>query len=158
MRVRRILVEKRPEYAVEAKGLYKDLRDNLGIRELGNVRIINRYDIACMTDEIYALARQTIFAEPPVDFIYDETIAFAATDKVFGIEFLPGQYDQRADSAMQCVQLLTLASPPLIRTAKLIVLQGSLSEEQLSAVKSYCINPVEAREASLAKPESLELE
>ena len=158
MRVRRILVEKRPEYAVEAKGLYKDLRDNLGIRELGNVRIINRYDIACMTDEIYALARQTIFAEPPVDFIYDEEIAFAATDKVFGIEFLPGQYDQRADSAMQCVQLLTLASPPLIRTAKLIVLQGSLSEEQLSAVKSYCINPVEAREASLAKPESLELE
>mgnify|MGYP003585384112 CR=1 FL=1 len=158
MTIRRILVEKKPDFAVEGQHLYQDLKDNLGLRGLKKVRIINRYDVAGMTDETYSAARHTIFAEPPVDDVYDETMSFAPDETVFAIEFLPGQFDQRADSAMQCIQLLTLAAPPVIRTAKLIVLQGLLTEEQIAAVKAYCINPVEAREASLNKPDSLEME
>lgn len=158
MTIRRILVEKKPAFAVEGQQLYQDLKDNLGLSGLKGVRIINRYDIADMSDETYTVARQTIFAEPPVDDVYDETMVFASDETVFAIEYLPGQFDQRADSAMQCVQLLTLAAPPIIRTAKVIVLQGMMTDEQMKAVKNYCINPVEAREASLTKPDSLQME
>lgn len=157
MSVRRIFVEKKPEYAVEAQSLLHDLRDNLGIKGLTAVRIINRYDMAGIDDETYTAARAVVFAELPVDFVYDEQVDLSSADKVFAVEYLPGQYDQRADSAMQCIQLLTLSEPPIIRTAKLTVLSGDIAPEELTAIKRYCINPVEAREADLAKPTTLEM-
>lgn len=156
--VRRIYVEKKPEFAVEARHLYEDLKENLGIKGLTGLRIINRYDVAGISEEEYRLARDTIFSEPPVDVAYDEVLPLDPRERVFAIEYLPGQYDQRADSAGQCLQILTQKERPLVRSAKLIVLQGDITEEELAKIKDYCINPVEAREAALDKPASLELE
>lgn len=156
--VRRIYVEKKPEFAVEARHLYQDLKENLGIMGLTGLRIINRYDVAGISEEEYRLARDTIFSEPPVDVAYDEVLPLASGERVFAIEYLPGQYDQRADSAGQCLQILTQKERPLVRSAKLIVLQGDITEDELTQIKDYCINPVEAREAALDKPVSLELE
>ncbi|AVX19355.1 phosphoribosylformylglycinamidine synthase [Carboxydocella sporoproducens DSM 16521] len=156
--VRRIYVEKKPEFAVEARHLYEDLKENLGITGLTGLRIINRYDVAGISEEEYRLARDTIFSEPPVDVAYDEVLPLDPRERVFAIEYLPGQYDQRADSAGQCLQILTQKERPLVRSAKLIVLQGDITEEELAKIKDYCINPVEAREAALDKPVSLELE
>ena len=156
MKVRRIMVEKKTQYAVEAQGLYHDFIHNLGIKELTGVRIINRYDVFGMTDEVYNDAKQTVFSEPPVDIVYDRQLAVTPGDRMFAIEFLPGQYDQRADSAMQCVQLLTLAQPPIIRFAKVIIVSGNITDEQFVAIKAYCINPVEAREAALDEPHGLD--
>ena len=158
MAVKRILVEKRPDYAVEAGALQQDLVQNLGMERLTGVRIINRYDIEGIDDDVYQTARQTIFSEAPVDLVYDEAVNVNPADRAFAVEYLPGQYDQRADSAMQCIQLLTLTPPPVIRTSKAIILSGPLSEEEFSRIKSYCINPVEAREASWDKPSRLEAE
>ena len=156
--VRRIFVEKRKGFDIEAQGLLADLRENLGIRGLNNVRVLNRYDINGISDEEYARSRHIIFAEPPVDLVYEEEFSADPEDRVFAVEYLPGQYDQRADSAAQCVQILTQKERPQILTAKLLVLQGKVSAEELAKIKDYCINPVEAREASLAKPASLEPE
>lgn len=157
-KVRRILVEKKPGFDVEAQSLFRDLQHNLGITALENVRLIHRYDITGISDDVYNQAKQTIFAEPPVDFVYDQAITVKPGDKIFAVEFLPGQYDQRADSAMQCIQLLTQEQPPVIRSAKVMILQGPLEEEQFTAIKKYCINPVEAREAALELPPTLDLE
>ncbi len=156
--VRRILVEKKPGFDVEAQSLCRDLQHNLGITALENVRLIHRYDMAGISDAVYNQAKQTIFAEPPVDFVYDQTFDLKPGDRSFAVEFLPGQYDQRADSAMQCIQLLTQAQPPVIRSAKVIVLEGRLEEKHFTAIKEYCINPVEAREAAMDIPDSLDLE
>ncbi|KAB2952311.1 phosphoribosylformylglycinamidine synthase [Heliorestis acidaminivorans] len=153
--VRRIYVEKKKGFDVEARSLYADLKENLAMQGLTNVRIVQRYDIAGMTDDEYMEARNTIFSEPTVDQVYDETYPLADEQKVFAWEYLPGQYDQRADSAAQSVQLLTQKDRPDIQTARLIVLEGSITTEEIDKIKSYIINPVEAREAILEKPQAL---
>ncbi|HBV88799.1 MAG TPA: phosphoribosylformylglycinamidine synthase [Desulfosporosinus sp.] len=156
--VKRIYVEKRPGYDIEAQGLYSDLIENLGIIRLEGLRVINRYDISGITDEEYAKSRPIIFAEPPLDLVYDEDLEIPAQDRVFAMEYLPGQYDQRADSAAQCIQILTQKERPMIASAKLILLKGQLCEDDVQKIKDYCINPVESREAALDKPESLEFD
>lgn len=156
--VRRIFVEKKKGFDVEAQALYRDLKENLGIKGLTGVRIVNRYDVEGISDEEYNASKYTIFSEPPVDEIFEETFSAGKEDKVFAIEYLPGQYDQRADSASQCIQILTRGERPGCRAAKLIVLAGDVSEEEYATVKNYCINPVECREAALDKPNTLKVE
>lgn len=157
-KVRRVFVEKKKGYDIEAQGLCNDLKTNLGIDKLEEVRIINRYDIMDISDEEYEAARFVIFSEPPVDYLYEEKIEFGPDEKVFSIEFLPGQYDQRADSASQCIQFLTLGEKPRCKAAKLIVLKGDVSSDDFRKAKEYCINPVDSREASIDKPETLDVE
>lgn len=155
--VRRIYVEKKKPFAVEAHSLYCDLRENLSIRELSAVRIVNRYDISGISDEEYEKSRSTIFSEPTVDHVYDENLEVGAGDRVFAMEYLPGQYDQRADSAAQCVQILAQKERPYILSAKVIILQGGVTDSEFEQIKDYCINPVDSREASLDKPVTLEM-
>ncbi|MFP4016693.1 MAG: phosphoribosylformylglycinamidine synthase [Halanaerobiales bacterium] len=155
--IKRIFVEKKEGFDTEADFLYKELKDFLGIENLDELRIVHRYDIEGISDEEYQQSRKTIFAEPPVDKLYDEEFEILDEYKVIPIEYLPGQYDQRADSAAQCVQLLTQGEKPEIRCAKLILLAGNLSEDDFAEIKDYCINPLESREASLIKPETLKM-
>jgi len=157
-KVKRIFVEKKAGYDISAKELFNDIRDNLGIKNLTRLRIINRYDISGITDNEYRSARNTIFSEPTVDNSYDETMENDKNDKIFALEYLPGQYDQRADSAGQCLQILTQKERPQVKTAKLIVLSGDISDSEFESIKSYCINPLESREAALEKPESLDFQ
>jgi len=152
--VRRVFVEKRTD--VEAAALREDLRSNLGLTGLSDVRIIKRYDIDGITDAEYEMAKTTILSEPQVDECYDEKIDLSG--RYFAICYLPGQYDQRADSAAQCIQLLTGKEKPTVASARIIALSGTLSDDEFEAVKKYMINPVEAMEASLEKPETLEAE
>ncbi|HIU57373.1 MAG TPA: phosphoribosylformylglycinamidine synthase [Candidatus Ornithomonoglobus merdipullorum] len=154
--VRRIYVEKKAGFDVEAKEILADLRENLDMTGLSDVRIINRYDIEGITDDEYTRARGLIFSEPPVDDAYDEEIDMGE-GRVFAVEFLPGQFDQRAASAEECVSILTEKDRPRVRYAKVYVLKGEVSDSELEAVKKYVINPVEAREASLEKPDSLDM-
>lgn len=154
--VRRIFVEKKKEFAVEADGLCKALRSDLGISALEKVRVLNRYDISGLSDDEYATAKTDVFSEPPVDYSYDEAADLSGACYVLAIEALPGQYDQRADSAAQCVQILTCKDKPLVRTARVMAFYGELTAAQQEAVARYLINPVESREASLDKPETLE--
>lgn len=156
--VKRIYVEKKLGFNIEAQGLFNDLKENLGVKGLESIRIINRYDISGITTEEYVQSRNIIFAEPPLDWVYDEHIEISPQDRVFAMEYLPGQYDQRADSAAQCVQILTQKERPTIASAKVIVLSGQITEDDFDQIKNYCINPVESREALLEKPESLEYE
>ncbi|MBP2665703.1 MAG: phosphoribosylformylglycinamidine synthase [Firmicutes bacterium] len=155
--VRRIYVEKKQGFDVEAHGLQLDLKENVGLQGLTRLRLINRYDVAGLDDMEYALARETVFAEPPADQFFDEIIDLGPDSRVFAMEYLPGQYDQRADWAAQCIQVVTQKERPQVASAKLIALYGTISEGQFEAVKAYCINPVEAREALLTKPETLEM-
>lgn len=156
--VRRVFVEKKKGFDVEAQSLYRDLKGNLGISGLEGVRIINRYDVEGISDKEYESSKKTIFSEPPVDEVFDETISIDNRDKMVGIEYLPGQYDQRADSASQCIQILTHGERPQIKVAKLVVLQGDVSYEEYEKIKDYLINPVESQEASLEKPRTLDAE
>ncbi len=156
--VKRIYVEKKPGMDVEAKALLQDFRENLGISGLTNVRVVNRYDAEGISQEEYEAAKFLIFAEPNADNVYDEVYRQPEGAWLFAQESLPGQYDQRADSAAQCIQILTQKERPSIRTAKLYVLEGSLTAQELDKIKSYTINPVESREASLEKPLTLEWE
>ena len=155
--VRRIYVEKKDGFDVEAKGIFDDLHENLEMTGLTNVRLINRYDVEGITDDEYAAARGLIFSEPPVDDAYDEDIPIES-GKVFAVEYLPGQFDQRAASAEECISILTQKERPRVRSAKVYVLEGDVSNEDVERVKKYVINPVEAREASLDKPASLDME
>ncbi|MDD2498550.1 MAG: phosphoribosylformylglycinamidine synthase, partial [Desulfitobacteriaceae bacterium] len=155
--VRRIYVEKKPGFDVEATGLFQDLKSNLGIDGLKGVRVLNRYDISGITDEEYGQARTNVFSEPNVDWVYDEDFPMESVERVFAAEYLPGQYDQRADSAAQCLQIITQKERPEILSARVIVLKGSLSEEELARVKAYYINPVDSREASQEKPKTLQM-
>jgi phosphoribosylformylglycinamidine synthase len=156
--VKRLFVQKKQPYDVEAQGLLSDLKETLGIRSLESVRIVNRYDIEGISDEDYQKARNTIFSEPPVDYAFDENYDIEDGCRAFAVEYLPGQYDQRADSAAQCIQLLTQGDKPEIRAAKVIVIEGGITQEEFSAIKKYYINPVESREAKFDKPETLKLE
>ncbi len=153
--VRRIFVEKKTGFDVEARSLAKDLKESLNLTGLQGVRLINRYDVAGITDEEYKQAREIIFAEPTVDYVYDETLPVDAGCRVFAMEYLPGQYDQRADSAAQCIQILTQKERPLIQSAKVIILVGLVTDEEFAKIKSYCINPVDSRDAALEKPMEL---
>ncbi len=156
--IRRVFVEKKAGFDVEACGMLADLRDNLGIKTLAGLRLLNRYDMSGLSEAEYHAAKWTVFAEPVADQAYDECIPRAEADALFAMEFLPGQYDQRADSAAQCVQLLTQKERPQVSSAKVILLYGSLSQEELLAIKRYLINPVECREAALEKPLNLRAE
>lgn len=155
--VRRIFVEKKKGFDVEARSILEDLRENLSLDGLREVRLINRYDVEGISEDEYNKARGLIFSEPPVDDAYDEEIEIK-DGKVFAVEFLPGQFDQRAASAEECISILTEKERPRVRSAKLYVLVGEISESDVDRVKKYVINPVEAREASLEKPESLDME
>ena len=155
--VKRIFVEKRDGFDVEAKNLLADLKNNLGLNALEQVRIINRYDISGLDGENFEKAKNTILSETNADIVYDEILPEDDSFKVFAMEYLPGQYDQRADSAAQCVQLLTQGERPQVLTAKLIALKGDISEDDFKKVQHYLINPVESRLASLEKPDSLDL-
>ncbi|HYG34314.1 MAG TPA: phosphoribosylformylglycinamidine synthase, partial [Clostridia bacterium] len=156
-RVRRIFVEKKPGFDVAARSLFQDLKENLGLPGLQGLRLLIRYDVADLSEAEYQAARHTIFAEPPVDTVYDEQAPIAADEKAFAVEYLPGQYDQRADSAAQCIQIITHKEPPAVSAAQVIVLKGKVSDKELAAIKKYCINPVDSREASLEKPKTLDL-
>ncbi len=156
-RVKRIFVEKRGEFSVAAQGMYADLTNNLGIKGLTGLRMISRYDIGDITETEYAEAKHILFSEPTVDYVYDETLPTKEQDRVFAVEYLPGQYDQRGDWAAQGLQVLTQRERLAILTAKVIVLEGNITEEEFQKIKAYTINPVEAREARLDKPESLAL-
>ena len=155
--VKRIFVEKKKEFNIEGQALYRDFKYNLGIKGLTNVRIVNRYDVEGISDEDYRASRNTIFSEPPVDIVYDEVFSTGENEKVFAVEYLPGQYDQRADSASQCIQILTRGERPVCRTAKLFIIEGDVSDIEYEKIRNYCINPVECREASLGKPSTLEM-
>lgn len=154
--VRRIFIEKKKGFDIEAKQLFNDLSQNLGIRELTEVRIANRYHIQGVSKEAYEKALVNIFSEPNIDTIYEESLPLDGSYKVFGIEYLPGQYDQRADSAAQCIEILTTSERPIINTAKIIMIKGNITDDEFRKIKKYCINPVDSREASLDKPETLE--
>ena len=155
--VKRIFVEKRKGFDVEAVNLLADLKQNLGIKNAEAVRIINRYDISGLDGESFEKAKNTILSETNADTIYDEKISIGDEFKVFAMEYLPGQYDQRADSAAQCVQLLTQGERPQVVTAKVIAVSGNISDTDFEKIKDYLINPVESRLASFEKPESLDM-
>lgn len=156
--VKRLLVEKREGFDLEAKALMKDLKDSLHIDCIDDLRLLNRYDIEGLSDEIYDSASKTIFSEPNLDVVYKEDVEYDKDAKVFAVEYLPGQYDQRADWAAQCVQIINEGQRPNINSAKLYILTGDIDDELFAKIKSYVINPVDSREASLEKPETLELE
>lgn len=156
--VKRLLVEKREGFDLEAKALMKDLKDSLHIDCIDDLRLLNRYDIEGLSDEICDSASKTIFSEPNLDVVYKENVEYDKDAKVFAVEYLPGQYDQRADWAAQCVQIINEGQRPNINSAKLYILTGDIDDELFAKIKSYVINPVDSREASLEKPETLELE
>ncbi|MBR5785941.1 MAG: phosphoribosylformylglycinamidine synthase [Clostridia bacterium] len=157
MSVRRIFVEKIAGMDVSAKAVAADLKNNLGISGLKNVRLLNRYDVEGISEEEYEAAKYLVFSEPNVDDVTDEEFKCPDGCKLFAVEYLPGQYDQRADSAAQCIQILTQKERPEVRAAQIYVLEGDISDADVEAIKKYSINPVESREASLEKPETLKL-
>ncbi len=153
--VKRVYVEKKPEYAVQAKDLFHEIKSYLGISALTGVRVLIRYDVENISEETFEKACRGVFAEPPVDILYKETFPAAEGARIFSVEFLPGQFDQRADSAVQCVQFIKEDEKPVIRTATTYVIEGQLTDEQFEAVKHHCINPVDSRETGMEKPETL---
>ena len=154
-KVKRVYVEKKQPYAVKAKELTEDIKGYLGINTLDAVRVLVRYDVENLSEDTYKKALTTVFSEPPVDNVYEENFPFNETDRIFSVEYLPGQFDQRADSAEQCVKFLNEDEKPVIKSATTYVLEGHMSDEQFEQVKSYCINPVDSRETGLEKPETL---
>ena len=153
--VRRVYVERNRTFAVQAKELKHEVSSYLGIKSVTAVRVLIRYDVENISDEVFDKACKTVFAEPPVDDLYLENFEAAEGSRIFSVEFLPGQFDQRADSAEQCVKLLNEEEEPVIRTATTYVIEGDITEEQLEAIKHHCINPVDSRETGLEKPETL---
>ena len=153
--VRRVYVEKKPSFAVKAKELKHEISSYLGIKTVTAVRVLIRYDVENISDDVFEKACHTVFAEPPVDDLYLEKFEAADGAHVFSVEFLPGQFDQRADSAVQCVQFLDENAQPIIRSATTYVIEGDITEEEFEAIKNHCINPVDSRETGLQKPETL---
>ncbi len=152
--VRRVYAEKKPEFAVAARALRHEARHYLGISGVTDVRELIRYDVENISDEVFEKAKITVFSEPPVDDIYEEAFD-AGGGRVFSVEFLPGQFDQRADSAAQCIKLLNSTSDPVIRTAVTYVVSGDISDLEFEAIKKHCINPVDSRESGMEKPDTL---
>ena len=154
MNIKRLYVEKKEGCDIEAASLFNDIKVNLGIDGLTKLKILNRYDVEGISDKDFQAAKTTIFSEPPVDRVYEENYDFGAC-RVFAVEYLPGQYDQRADSAMQCIQIISQKERPEIAVAKVYVLDGDISDADFEKIKEYCINPVDSRQAALEKPETL---
>lgn len=157
MSIKRIFVEKKKGCDIEASQLFADIKENFEISALEGLRILYRYDVEDISDEAFAVAEKTIFSEPPVDNVYLEKFDMAEDEVAFGMEYLPGQYDQRADSAMQCVQIISGDDNAVINAAKIFVLKGKLTVGDIEKIKNYCINPVDSREASMEKPETLRM-
>ena len=153
--VKRVYVEKKPEFAVQAKELGPEVKSYLGIKSVTNVRVLIRYDVENLSDVTFDRACNGVFAEPPVDVLYHEDFPHGENDRIFSVEFLPGQFDQRADSAVQCVQFIKEDELPVIKTATTYVIEGEISDAEFDAIKAHCINPVDSRETSLDKPETL---
>ncbi|WP_097026399.1 phosphoribosylformylglycinamidine synthase [Clostridium peptidivorans] len=151
----RLYVEKKPGFDVEAKHLLNDLRDNLGMTQVPGLRLVNRYDIDGVLKSTYEKAKDLIFSEKTVDKIYEEELPVKENSKIFAMEYLPGQYDQRSDSACQCIQILTEGEVAEVASAKVIIIDGEISEEDFAKIKNYCINPVDSREASFEKPNGI---
>ena len=147
--VYRIYVEKKPGFDVEAAGLKNELTSLLGIKELSGLRLLNRYDVEGIDEELFHQCTTTVFSEPPVDNTYAQLPEHEGA--AFAVEYLPGQFDQRADSAAECIQLISQGERPLVRSARVYLLEGTLTDEQVAEIKKYVINPVEAREASLTR-------
>ncbi|MBQ9848830.1 MAG: phosphoribosylformylglycinamidine synthase [Clostridia bacterium] len=152
----RVFVEKKKELAFEAKALLSDAKSLLGIESLTDVRLLNRYDVENIASELFEYAKTTVFSEPQLDIVSEE--AELGNGYVFAVEYLPGQFDQRADSAAQCIQIISQGERPVIKTARVYALYGDLSADEINAIKKYVINPVESREAVLDKPETLKTE
>ena len=156
MSVRRIFVEKKPDYAVKAGELREELVSYLGITGVKSVRVLIRYDIENLSEDTYKKALGTIFSEPPVDEVYEEEFPKNPGDLVFSVEYLPGQFDQRADSAVQCVKFLKEDEEPVIRTATTYVIEGTIDRRTVGGYQEpFCINPVDSRETGMDKPETL---
>ena len=153
--VRRVYVEKKSDFAVAAKELRHEIRNYLGLKGVTGVRELIRYDVENISDEVYERACKTVFSEPPVDTLYEETFETAEGSRIFSVEFLPGQFDQRADSAVQCIQFLKEDEKPLVRSATTYVIEGSITDEEFEVIKKHCINPVDSRETDMIKPETL---
>ena len=153
--VKRIYVEKKEPFAVKAKELKDEIGSYLGIDGVKEVRVFIRYDVENLSDEVFKKACKTVFSEPPVDILYEETIQIPENGKVFSVEFLPGQFDQRADSAVQCVKFLKEDEEPVIRTAVTYLITGDISDDEFAKIKAYCINPVDSRETDMVKPDTL---
>ncbi len=153
--VKRVYVEKKADFAVQAKELRHEIRHYLGIRAVTGIRVLIRYDVENVSDETFEKACNGVFAEPPVDLLYQEDFPRKESDRVFSVEFLPGQFDQRADSAEQCIQFIKEDEKPVIRTATTYVVEGTITDEEFTAVKNHCINPVDSRETGLEKPDTL---
>ena len=150
----RIYVEKKPELAHEANTLCSDIKNLLGMNNLDNIRLLNRYDVDHIDEQLFNYAKETVFSEPQLDIITDDIVK-NENDVVFAVEYLPGQFDQRADSAAQCIQIISQKERPLVRTAKVYILSGNLTSEDVDRIKKYVINPVECREATLEKFDTL---
>ena len=155
-RVQRIYVEKKEDFAVQAKELQEEIRSYLGIDSVDKVRILIRYDVERISRETWPAACRSVFSEPPVDVLYEETVPVPERARIFSVEYLPGQFDQRADSARACIRFLNEKEDPVIRTAVTYLLEGDISDEELERIKSYCINPVDSRETGMEKPDTLQ--
>lgn len=156
--VKRLYVQKKPGFDIEAKGLLEDLRENLLLKNLKDVIILNRYDVEGISKEVFEKAKNTVFSEPQVDECFEEEYPFKKEDKVFGVEYLPGQFDQRANSLSECLQILTEGKKPASKSAKIYILKGDLNEESVEKIKKYIINPVDSRECTLDKLNAVEEE
>ncbi len=154
-KVKRVYVEKQSAYAVKAKELNEEIRSYLGIKTVTKVRVLVRYDVENISEDTYKRALKTVFAELPVDIVYEEKFPYEENDRIFSVEYLPGQFDQRADSAVQCVKFLNENEEPVIKTAMTYVITGELTQEQFESIKAFTINPVDSRETGLEKPETL---
>ncbi|HDK7159341.1 TPA: phosphoribosylformylglycinamidine synthase [Clostridium botulinum] len=154
--IKTLFVEKKPQFRVESKKILNDFRLSLNMKNIEDIRILNRYNISGVSDEEYNLAKYTIFSEKTVDDLYEEKFPYDSEDKIFGVEYLPGQYDQRADSAAQCIQILTQREGVIVKYSKIFVIKGNIAKEELERIKEYCINKVDSREAQLEKPNSLQ--
>ena len=154
-KVVRVYSEKMPAFAVKAKELKEEINSYLNINTDLNVRVLIRYDIENITEATYKKALVTVFSEPPVDYVYEEDFTHNDNEHVFGVEYLPGQFDQRADSAVQCVKLLKEDEDPVIKTAVIYVIEGDITEEEFDRIKNFCINLVDSREAAIEKPDTL---
>ncbi|MBO7375493.1 MAG: hypothetical protein J6V01_00215 [Clostridia bacterium] len=158
--VYRVYAEKRKEYAGEARELLEEINSYLGIKSLTGLRVVNRYDCEGIDEKTFISAVKTVFSEPQTDdFFFDipDDVLSSADTRIFAVEYLPGQFDQRADSAAQCIQIMSCGERPLVRTARVYILSGKVGEDDLSAIKKYVINPVESREASLEPFATLEI-
>ena len=153
--VRRVYVEKKPDFAVQAKELKHEISSYLGIKTVTAVHVYIRYDVENISEEVFEKACTCVFSEPPVDVLYKEQIPMAEGARVFSVEYLPGQFDQRADSAVQCVQFLKEDEQPIIKSATTYVIEGNITDEEFEAIKNHCINPVDSRETGMVKPETL---